>query len=523
MNQLREPEIASTTLARGGYEPFDADGSAFSTSDVFTILKRHRVLFLSVFLTVVAVGALYIFGSHKKYVSTMELMVQNARSEIAISAGRQEALASTQEASDQELGSQVQLILSEDVLDEVADPGWSKTPIEDRTVAALEKHDQAVGTLRKNLIVAPVKLSHVFTVQLITRSPYDSNRQLNRLLEAFLSEKRRISHPSGTSQMFEQQADLYRGQWDAAQRRLMAFQQDKQLVTVGTQQELLQKEILDIDTQSRDTDVLIQEAQKKLDGDKTQIATTPSRVSTRETVIPASGSIDQMYSKLSDLKVQRTELIAKYRSDDRLVKQVEDKIKDIEGSLNDSRAMRSSETSTDVNPIWQFAQQDLSQTMARLTGLVGRQAALRKQLGDLQARLSTVTEGSQSFNLLQHQVAELEANYQLYAQKRDEARMAEVMDEHQILNVAVIQAPTFSANPVSPKPVLDGILTFFTGLFLASFAVFLVHNSSPASVAARELHATSRYPTLPNLTSKRELDNRKGGPVVSTEQVQENS
>jgi len=203
-----------------------------------------------------------------------------------------------------------------------------------------------------------------------------------------------------------------------------------------------------------------------------------------------------MQSKLSELTLQRTELLAKYRPDDRLVKQVDDKINDIRAALADSRSLHSAETSTDINPTWQMAEQDLSETTAKLSGLQGRQKELRSQLGELQGRLSTISQGTQEFNLLQQKVTELEANYQLYAQKRDESTMAEVMDEHQLLNVAVIQAPTFSPTPVKPRPVNDGILTIITALFLASVAVFMAHNSSSTVTNERDLQGISGYPTL---------------------------
>lgn len=509
MNQLRESESSASSLVQIEYEPFGTVPSELSMGDLLPILKKHRTVFFSVFFFVMSLGALYIFGSHKKYTSMMELMVQNERSEPVISAGRQEAPASTMEASDQELGSEVELVQSADVLNEVVDPGWSAIPNDQHPAASLQKHEKAVDGLRSNLVVAPVKLSHVFTVQLTTRSPFDSNHQLNRLLDAFLSEKRRISHPSGASAMFAQQAELYRTQWETAQNQLSRFQQNNQLVSVNMQQELLEKEILSNDSQLRDTDVMIAEAKKKMLGDETQISVLPSRVSTRETAIPASGSIDQMYSRLSELKVQRTELLAKYRPEDRLVKEVEDKMADIQASLDDSRTLHSSETTTDVNPTWQLAQQDLSETSIKLTGLVGRQKALQAQLDELQGRLSSVTQGTQSFSALQQKVAELEANYQLYAQKRDEAKMAEVMDEHQLLNVAVIQAPTFSPNPVSPRPVLDSLMTIVTAIFLACLAVFIVHNGRSTVDTERELQAVSRYPTLASVPTRKILSGKQ--------------
>ena len=505
MNQLQEPEVIETTLARRGLAEGPEDASGFTASDLLEILKQHRVLFLSVFLTVVAMGALYIFGSHKKYSSEMELMVQNARSEAVISAGRQEAPASTQEVSEEELGSEVALLQSEDVLNEVVDPGWSSVPSDKHTPADLERHEQGLNGLKNNLVVTPVKLSHVFTVQLTTRSPYDATKELNRLLMAFLAEKRRISHPSGASSMFAQQAETYKQQWKDAQDQLSNFQQQNQVVSVSDQEQLIQKEILGIDTELRESDVAIAEAQQKIHGDQAQLASVPSRRPTRETSIPASGSIDGMQSKLSELTLQRTELLAKYRPDDRLVKQVDDKITDIRAALADSRSLHSAETSTDINPTWQMADQDLSETTARLSGLLGRQKELHSQLSELQGRLSTVSQSTQEFNLLQQKVTELEANYQLYAQKRDESTMAEVMDEHQLLNVAVIQAPTFSPTPVRPRPVNDGLLTIVTALFLASLAVFLAHNSRSTVANERDLQGVSRYPTLASVPTMRGL------------------
>jgi uncharacterized protein involved in exopolysaccharide biosynthesis len=157
---------------------------------------------------------------------------------------------------------------------------------------------------------------------------------------------------------------------------------------------------------------------------------------------------------------------------------------------------RANETSTDINPTWQSAQQDLSENNAKVSALSGRRKALQGEIDDLNQKLKTIEEKAGTFNALQHRVAELDQNYQLYLQKRDEAQMAEVMNEHQVLNVAVAQNPTFSALPVSPKPLRDGVLTVATGFLLASFAVFLFHNSRRPPSAVVELGTVPRYPML---------------------------
>ncbi len=493
--QYREPH-AALSLERAEHGPLTVAMPEVATTGVIRIFLRHRWLFAAVFLFISAVGALYIFASHKKYASHMEILVQNGRAENGISAGRQEAPAAVQEVTEEELNSEAALLQSADVLDEVVDPNWHAIDPQKRPAAVLEKHEAAVGALRKALSVSVVRKSHLLAIDLTTRSPQTSTDELNALLDAFMREKRKISHPKGVAQMFAQQADTFKHQWDDAQRSLSQFQQTRGMVSVNDQEQLVEKQILDLDTQLRNTEVAVNELQNKLSGDKVQLASIPSRRPTRETAIPATGSIDQMNGKLSELTLQRTELLTKYKPDDRLVREVDQKIADIRSALKNSQSLYSAETSSDVNPTWQMAEQDLSETTARLAGVLGRRDALRKQVANLQQQLSSTESSTQNFNALQQRATELQANYQLYAQKRDEASMAEVMDEHQLLNVAVVESPTFSLAPVRPRPFIDGVLTLMTALFFASFAVFLAHNGRATVADESELRSISSLPTL---------------------------
>ena len=434
-----------------------APASSLSFGSVARIFMRHIKLFLAIFLVICGLGALYIFGSHKKYSSRMEVLVQNDRLQSGISAGRQEAPLAPREITEEELHSEAELIQSADVLDHVIDPNWDAVDPQKRSAAVLQQHEMAVDALRRALAVSVVRKSHLLAIEITTRSPQQSTNELSALLVSYLAQKRKINHPRGVAQMFSQQADSFKQQWDDAQRKLAEFQQSKQIVSVNDQEQLVSKQILDLDTQLRTTDVSVNELEGKLAGDRAQLASLPSRLPTRETAIPATGSIDQMHSKLSELRIQRAELLTKYKPDDRLVLQLDEKINSIQSSLKDSKSMYSSETTTDVNPTWQAAEQDMSQTSARLAATMKRRAALQKQVADLQGNLSTTEGNTQDFNVLQQRATELQANYQLYAQKRDEAAMAEIMDEHQLLNVAVVESPTFSLAPVRPRPLTDGI------------------------------------------------------------------
>jgi uncharacterized protein involved in exopolysaccharide biosynthesis len=455
----------------------------FSFKKVVKALLRHRYIFLVVFFGVCALGALYIF----------------ARSEQVITAGRLEAPASTAEVTEEELNSEIELLRSADVLDEVVDPGWGALPPSQHPAADQRRHEAAVGSLEGNLSVIPLRKSHLIAVQVITRDPKQSTLTLQKLLSAFLRKKLQIAHPAGASQLFNEEAEHYRQEGEQAEQALSSFQQQHGIVSIAEQEGGLQKQLFDAETQLRDANVEIAELSRKLRNDADQLRRLPGRRPTRETSIPASGSLDQLRTKLSELNLERTELVSKYKSGDRLIQQVDEQISQVQAALKDEGGSSYAETSTDVNPTWQLVEQDLSNTKSKLEGATGRRYELTGQIAELNKTLGITEAQTQELNALHRRVAETETNYQVYAQKRDESRMTDVLDEHQLLNVAVAQTPTFSLSPVRPIPMRDGILTLITAIFLASIAVFIIENSRSTIDSEEELESIARFPLLASL------------------------
>lgn len=211
---------------------------------------------------------------------------------------------------------------------------------------------------------------------------------------------------------------------------------------------------------------------------------------------------------LAELENKRTSLLTKFNPTDRLVLEVEQQIANTRKELEHAQQMKSQEHSSDVNPVWQQVTGSIVQNQSERQALKGRRAQLAQQVEQLQQELSRVEGTTVAFTTLRQKVTELENNYQLYAQKRDEAQMADAMDEERLLNVAVAQEPTFSITPFSPKPLLDIALGVFTAMFLASFLVFFAEMGRATIATPRELDGLSRYPllaTVPVETSRRRI------------------
>jgi uncharacterized protein involved in exopolysaccharide biosynthesis len=203
-----------------------------------------------------------------------------------------------------------------------------------------------------------------------------------------------------------------------------------------------------------------------------------------------------MNTLLADLENKRTGLLTKFTPNDRLVQEVDQQIANTKAALANAKQMTSQEHSSDVNPVWQQVTGSIVQNQSERQALKAQRNQIAQQVKQLQDNLSNVESTTVTFTTLRQKVTQLENNYQTYSQKRDEAQIADAMDENRLLNVAVAQAPTFSITASRPKPILDVVLGTFTAMFLASFMVFFAETGRSTIATPRELDAASRYPLL---------------------------
>jgi uncharacterized protein involved in exopolysaccharide biosynthesis len=199
---------------------------------------------------------------------------------------------------------------------------------------------------------------------------------------------------------------------------------------------------------------------------------------------------------IAELENKRTTLLTKFTENDRLVQEVNRQIADTKTALAKAQQMTSQEHNTDVNPVWQTVTGSIIQNQTQREALKAKHNALTAQIHTLQGNLSGVEGSTVAFNTLRQKVTDLDNNYQLYTQKRDESKMADAMNSNRLLNVAVAQNPTYSVMAYSPKPVLDTVLGAFTAIFFASFLVFFAEMGRNTFASSAEATGALRLPAL---------------------------
>lgn len=457
---------------------------------------RHRRVWMTVALSVIAVTLLYICAAPRRYTSEMDILIQNKRGDEQITPSRTTGEIAITDVTEEEINSEIQLLTSRGLANEVVTPGWSPAMQASMSRAQLKAHDKDIAKFEKNLSVEMIRKSDVIQVKYVAHDPKTATDTLNRLLAAFLQKQQDIAQPPGTAEFFAQKAAAYKQQLDKAQQQLATYQQQNNIVSLSDSEQTLDRQVNDAQTDLRATDAQISALTQQINSEMGHLKSIPAREMTQTRDIPNEQSVEQLNTMLAQLENQRTSLMTKFTPTDRLVQEVNRQIADTQAALAKAQQMSSQERDSDVNPVWQTVSGSIIQNETDRAALTAKHATLTKQIAALQNQLSGTEGSTVDFNTLRQNVTDLENNYQLYVQKRDEAQIGEEMNASRLLNVAVLQNPSYSVTASQPKPLMDGVLGAFTALFFASFVVFFKEIGRNTFASTAEVERTLLFPVF---------------------------
>jgi uncharacterized protein involved in exopolysaccharide biosynthesis len=130
-----------------------------------------------------------------------------------------------------------------------------------------------------------------------------------------------------------------------------------------------------------------------------------------------------------------------------------------------------------------------------------RRDTLKSQLQQYENSLKTLEGNTSAHDDLQRQKKEAEDNYQLYAKKREEARIADELDRQKITNVSIAESATVPQIPSSPNRSLNLIIGLVLAGVLSLGSVFSAEMFSDVVHTPRQLEALTGAPVLATVPS----------------------
>jgi uncharacterized protein involved in exopolysaccharide biosynthesis len=467
--------------------------NSISLREGASALFRRRSLVLFTFLAVIIGAVIITLLLPNRYESRMKILVKNQRVDVAITAEATNGLNAPtveNEVSENQINSEIELLTSKDLLTQVVnETGLAKQEagMFGRPVVEAVQVEKAVNRLAKDLSITPVRKANIITISYASDSPQLSAAVLKKLGDLYLDKHLKLNHPTGATDFFKDKADEYEAQLKQSEQKLTEFQQSNNLVVLSQQKELTLQKTAEAKAKMLDADSALNEATNRIARVEQQLTAIPKRIVTQNRQLPNQYSAERLNTMMVELQNRRTQLLTKFRPDDRLVREVDEQIRTTQNALARAEQKTSVEEATDLNPLRQTLETELSRARLDQSGSRARRDTLAGQLQQYEGSLKKLESDTARHDDLQREKKEAEDNYQLYAKKREEARIADELDRQKITNVSIAEAATVSQLPSSPNRPVNLLLGVFLAAFLSLSSVFSAEMLSDAVHTPRQL------------------------------------
>jgi uncharacterized protein involved in exopolysaccharide biosynthesis len=421
--------------------------------DVAAVFFRQRKLFLISFAVVVCIGVLYALFV-PSYKAEMKVLVRRGRIDATVTPTETASSLEREDVTEEEMNSEVELLQDQDILRNVvlasglAESQHWYSPLGRNSRE--EEIERAVKRLAGKISVQPVRKSHVIAVSYNSSDPRLSAAVLKSLAAAYLAKHTEIRRPTGQQDFFERQMQESRHALDEAQSQLVNFTRDKRVVSATLERDLTLQELSEASMAEMNLQASIAETAERVRSLQTKILELPQRQVAQIRNADNPQLQEKLKSKLLELELKRTELLTKFQPSYRLVKEVEQQIAQAKLAIEAEDRKPLHDELTEVNPEYEWADSERLKAVVELQELLKRQHVSRAQLAGYKQTAEGLGENVLTQDDLQRRLKAAEDKYLVYANKREEARIEDALDENGILNVTLAQEPRVPALPAWP-------------------------------------------------------------------------
>ena len=416
------------------------------------VLFRQRRVFVCVSGLVLAAAILYLFVG-ARYRADMKILVRPGRADAPVSAQENAPLDLTRLViAEEELNSEVELLRDDEVLRKVVEEdglgGRDWLHFLRLGEGHAERVERAARRLARKLQVEPVKKTNLITISYASDDPRLAAKVLQSLANVYLEKHTVVHRPGGEAGFFEQQTAESGRELEQAQRTLLDFTSGHGVVAAAQERDLALQKLSEVDASYRQTRIELAETEQRVWGLQAQLAALPQRSTTQVRTADNPELLKALKSSLLELQLKRTELLTKFEPNHRLVQEIEQQIAQAQAAIAAESASPVRDETTDKDTQYEWAKSELEKAQVQLKALQARAAATAAQDAAYRITARQLGEDAITQDDLVRSEKVAEDNYLLYVKKREEARMADALDQRGIVNVAIAEQPVAPALPV---------------------------------------------------------------------------
>ena len=466
------------------------------------ILFRRGTLFIGISSFVLVLAVIYAFAG-ATYRAHLRVLVRRGRSDPPVT-GQQNAPPdfSRVEVTEEELNSEAELIKDDDVLQRVAETNdlaahdWLRW-IRPREEPAA-RVERAAKKLAGQLTVESIKKTNLIAVSYDAADPQLAAHVLQSLSAAYLEKHMKVHRPAGQFHFFDQQTAESRRQLEQAEGKLLAFTKSHDVVVAAQQRDLILQRLDAAEGSYGRTQLQMAETDHRIRELDAEVAELPQRSTTQVRTADNPELLRALKATLLDLQLKKIQLLTKFEPSHPLVQEVQQQVLQAESTITAQKLAPVLDETTDKNANFEWAKGELQKACVDMTGLQARNATARGQLAEYRSQARQMGDDAITQDDLTSSEKAAQENYLLYVKKREEARIADALDEDGIVNVAIAEQPVVPALPVWPQTsvVVVGIMVAVASGTGASFAADYL---DPGLRTPEEAFSCLKLPVLASL------------------------
>jgi polysaccharide chain length determinant protein (PEP-CTERM system associated) len=463
--------------------------------------KNHILLFFAVTVCAVVIGTSVI---RPTYEAKAKILVKMGRENLYIppSSTTSQIINFNR---DNQINSEIELLNSRSLFEKVIKslgPGSIYKNLD---------HKETVLNFQKSLSVEGIKKSDVIAVSFKHKDPNMAAKIVNTLADAYLDEHLLVHKNPQSYNFFEDQSQVLKTKLEQSQAALETFKKQNRVTALDEQQNLLLKQIADLNAALNQTLSQEAETRNRILQIRQQLDKTPETVPQGKEVDHNPFLISNLEAKLVELQLKEKELLIKYTPQSRLVKNVKEEIQMVQEKLAQKETKQYGKSLVGLNTTYQQLQEQLFGNQAEGKALEAKREIQKIQLTNCQGKLEQLNRMEVKLNQLEQSVDVNRQNYRLYLAKFEESRISDAMDNKKMANVSLMQPAFTPLKPVSPKVLLNIVLAIFLGGFgglgLAFFREFL----DDSLEKPEDVEKTLQLPVLASIPELTESDKLKVG------------
>ena len=442
---------------------FVGNPTDLSVRDFLTPLFRRKRLLMVTFFSVLAGIIILAALRGPAYSSRMAILVNQERLDPLVSTEATNQIVTPQNpVTPEEINSEVELLSSRDVLEQVVVANGLDRPVEGFSLGSLlhphqtgnDRIARAVKSLAKQLKIANIKNSNLIEVSYKSPDPQRSYGVLKSLGDLYVAKHVAVHRPAGSYEFFARETQKYHDELEAAEAKLRNFGRKYSIAAPDVQRTQLAAQVATSVGLLHAAEQSIAADQERIKDDRKQMSTTSSRLSRLQTSAAADKLLDQLNETLLALETRRTALLTRYDPSYPLVQDLDQQITQTKTAIADAEKAHYGTESTDVDPTFEALREDRSRTQADRAAQVATLAATKRSIKDIEAQMVNLDQLSLTQQDLQRDAKADESNYLLYLAKREQERTTNALDATRIANVAIAVPPAIPVLPVFSWPMI---------------------------------------------------------------------